>query len=152
MKLQPLVILKANLRLPFDDVGTTPFGHRMIAEVTGGTFEGERLNGVIVGPGADWGKLGNDGIGRLDVRLTLKTHDGALIYMQYVGKMEYNDKTKAAALQGKGMDLGDTYFMTQPRFETGNEDYVWLNRIVAIAEGRLIENGVEYTIFECTHD
>ena len=61
-------------------------------------------------------------------------------------------KAAAAASQGQGMELGDTYFMTQPRFETGSSDYAWLNRIVAIAEGRLVENGVEYTVFECLHD
>ena len=57
-----------------------------------------------------------------------------------------------AIQQGKGTELGDTYFMTQPRFETGSADYAWLNSVVAVAEGRLVENGVEYNVFECLHD
>jgi hypothetical protein len=31
----------------------------------------------------------------------------------------------------------DAYFMTQPRFETGDARYRWLNRVAAVGEGRL---------------
>lgn len=152
MKLQPLMTMKAGLRQPSDVVGNVPLGQRVIAEVTGGSFEGERLKGSVMTPGADWIVVSNDGIGHIDVRLTLKTDDGALIYMQYLGKLVFNDKVAEATGQGKAMQLGDTYFMTQPRFETGSADYAWLNSIVAVAEGRVIEGGVEYKVFECVHD
>jgi hypothetical protein len=143
--------LNAGLRQPSDVVGTVPLGQRMIAEVTGGSFQGERLAGTIVTPGADWVMLGAGGIGHIDVRITLKTDDDALIYMQYLGKLLFNDKINAALQAGKDTEFGDTYFMTQPRFETGSADYAWLNTVVAVAEGRLIENGVEYNVFECAH-
>jgi Protein of unknown function (DUF3237) len=42
-------------------VGRGPFGRRVVAAVDGGWVEGERINGVIVGPGADWAVLGDDG-------------------------------------------------------------------------------------------
>ena len=87
----------------------------------------------------------------MDVRITLKTHDDALIYVQYLGKLLMNDAVTAALEHGTGTDFGDTYFMTQPRFETGSGDYAWLNSVVAVAEGRLTENGVEYNVFECVH-
>ena len=66
----------------------------------------------------------------------------------------FNAKVGAALAQGTGTgtEFGDTYWMTQPRFETGSADYAWLNSVVAVAEGRLIENGVEYEVFECPHD
>ena len=36
------------------DVGKTPYGHRRIATVTGGTFEGEELRGTVLpSPGGD---------------------------------------------------------------------------------------------------
>jgi len=152
MKLQPLMNMKAGLRQPTDVVGNVPLGQRMISEVTGGTFKGERLEGTLAGPAADWVLLGADGIGHVDVRITLKTNDGALIYMQYLGKLVFNAKVGAALAQGKATEFGDTYFMTQPRFETGSPDYAWLNSVVAVAEGRLIENGVEYNVFECAND
>ena len=152
MKLLPLMTMKAGLRQPSDVVGNVPLGQRVIAEVTGGSFDGERIKGSVMTPGADWIVVSNDGIGHIDVRLTLKTDDGALIYMQYLGKLVFNDKVAEATEQGKDMQLGDTYFMTQPRFETGSADYAWLNSIVAVAEGRVIEGGVEYKVFECVHD
>ena len=34
------------------------------------------MKGELVGAGADWLLLGPDNYGRLDVRFTMKTHDG----------------------------------------------------------------------------
>ncbi len=152
MKLQPLLSMRGDLRQPAVVVGDVPMGQRMISEVVGGTFKGDRLEGTLRGPAADWVLLAANGIGHIDVRITLETHDGALIYMQYLGKLVFNAAVGAALAQGKGTEFGDTYFMTQPRFETGSPDYAWLNSVVAVAEGRLVENGVEYNVFECLHD
>ena len=124
-------------------------GQRMVAEVVGGSFEGERLSGSVLTPGADWLLMGQDGVGLVDVRLTLKTNDDALIYMQYLGKLHFNEKLMAALAEGAETQFGDTYFMTQPRFETGAENYSWLNGIVAVAEGRMTSEGVEYQVYEC---
>ena len=49
---------------------------------------------------------------------------------------------------GQETDFGDTYFMTSPRFETGDPRYQWLNRIVAVAEGRVLPNAVEYNVYQ----
>ena len=151
MKLEPLMTMKASLRQPADVVGDVPLGQRSIAEVTGGSFEGERLKGSIVTPGADWIVVGADGIGHVDVRISLKTDDDALIYMQYLGKLVFNDALLNAFATGQGTEFGDTYFMTQPRFETGHADYAWLNAVVAVAEGHVIPGGVEYQVYECRH-
>ena len=68
------------------DVGETPYGRRRIATVTGGSFEGEELKGTVLpAPGGDWLLLRRDGILMLNVRLTLKTDDGHLVYMSYEG-------------------------------------------------------------------
>lgn len=129
-------------------VGKGPSGLRAIAEVSGGSFEGERLRGNVLTPGADWVVIG-DGFGELDVRLNLLCEDGASIYMYYGGVLEQNEAA-LAALNGNGeTDYGDHYFVTQPRFECGHEGYEWLNRTVAIGEGRLFSGGVEYRVFEC---
>ena len=56
-----------------EDLGRTPLGHRRIVRVTGGTFEGPRLRG-------DWLVERADGVRQLDVRITLRTDDGALIF------------------------------------------------------------------------
>jgi hypothetical protein len=42
--------------------------------------------------------------------------------------------------------------MTQPRFETGDSRYAWLNSVVAVAEGRVLPNAVEYRVFQVVHE
>ena len=61
-------------------IGATPAGTRMIAPVAGGRLSGERLN-ASVRPGHDWLVVRADGSIAIDVRLTLDSDDGALIYL-----------------------------------------------------------------------
>ena len=147
MKLIELFTIRARLGNT-SMVGTAPSGTRAIAEVVGGSFEGERLKGEVLTPGADWVVIG-DGYGELDVRLNLKTDDGASIYMHYTGVMEQNKAVQTALGGGTETQFGDSYFVTQPRFECGHEKYVWLNRVVAVAEGRALVGSVEYRVYEC---
>ena len=42
--------------------------------------------------------------------------------------------------------------MTQPRFETGDRRYEWINLIVAVAEGRVLQNAVEYRVYQVVND
>jgi hypothetical protein len=95
--------------------------------------------------------MDSEGVGRLDVRITLETDDGARIYMQYHGIFVSNEKAATALAQGGSTAYGDTYFMTQPRFETGDARYSWLNRIVAVSEGRLVPSAAEYQVFALVH-
>jgi hypothetical protein len=87
-------------------------------------------------------------VGHLDVRATLRTDDGVNLYLQYFGVVIFNDKTNDSLAGNKDADFGDTYFVTQPRFETGDERYKWLNRIMVVAEGRILHHAVEYQMFE----
>jgi hypothetical protein len=41
--------------------------------------------------------------------------------------------------------------MTQPRYESGDARYQWLNRVIAVAEGRVVSSAVEYQTFELVH-
>ena len=148
MKLDQIMTYHADLAPP-QVIGKTAFGTRQIFEVTGGTFEGPGLGGKILTCGGDWLLTDDDGIGRLDVRATFLTDDGAHVYMQYFGIVELNEKAASALAGGGGTEYGDHYFVTQPRFETGDERYAWLNRTVAVAEGRLRPNAVEYQVYAC---
>ncbi len=151
MQLKPLMTYTATLKPPVE-VGSVPQGTRTIFDVTGGHFEGERLNGKILASGADWLLVDGQGVGRLDVRATLETDDGARIYIQYFGVLVMNEKVGEALAAGGSTDFGDTYFMTAPRLETGDERYAWLNGIVAVAEGRVLPGAVEYRVFELVND
>ena len=135
--------------LAADDVGAGPFGQRVIFNVTGGKFHGDRLNGTLVGAGADWLIVGSDGLGRLDVRATFKTDDGAFLYTQYTGLIEVTEDVQAI-LGGADIstEFGAQYFFTNPRIETGDERYQWVNKTMFISQGRVVAGpAVEYKVF-----
>jgi len=116
-------------------LGPVPTGLRLIVDILGGTFTGERLSGTVLRSGADWALLTADGFSRLDLRFTLQTQDGAAIYVQANGLLEVNDAVRLRG--GSPTEFGDQYFMTQLRFETGAPAYAWLNARLGVGEGRL---------------
>ncbi len=153
MRLEPLMNLHGELRMPPADLGATPAGRRLIVDVAGGSFDGARLRGRVLPGGGDWLLIGADGIGRLDVRITLATADGALIYVQYHGVLEVNDTVLGALTGGGETAFGQFRFFSAPRFETGDARYAWLNGIVAVGQGRVAPNHcVEYRIHEVRND
>ncbi|MCP3982929.1 MAG: DUF3237 domain-containing protein [bacterium] len=151
MKLEPLMTCHVDLKPPVQ-VGKGPHGTRTIFDVVGGTAEGARVTGRFLPSGGDWLLVDEGGVGRLDVRGTVQTDDGAHVYVHYHGVLEFNEKVTAALGAGTPTDYGDTYFMTQPRYETGDPRYAWLNRVVAVAEGRVLAGAVEYRVFHVVND
>jgi uncharacterized protein DUF3237 len=70
-----------------------PQGTRTIVQLVSGRFEGPRLKASVQMPAGDWITNRADGSYRLDVRLTLKTDDGALILVTYNGIGQTTDAT-----------------------------------------------------------
>lgn len=127
----------------------TPAGGRRIAVVEGGSFSGERLRGEILpAAGADWLLARPDGVLLMDVRVTLKTDDGAMIYMTYNGMRHGPEDVIRRLNAGEAVDPAEYYFRITPRFETGAADYAWLNRILAVGIGDRKPHGPVYEIFE----
>ena len=136
---------------PLLNVGAGPYGNRGVAEVTGGEFEGPRLRGKILSGGADWALVGPDGRARLDVRVQLVTDDGAAIYLSYYGIIDFNAKAQQALEKKTGTEFADHYWRTDPRFETGDPKYAWLNQALFVAEGRMLPDLlVEYRVYRVT--
>jgi Protein of unknown function (DUF3237) len=132
-------------------VGDGPFGNRRIREVLSGEVTGERIRGKVGTGGADWVLVGPDGHGRLDVRLTIHTHDGAHIYVQYFGVIEYTEAALAANAGQRSSEYHEHYFRTSPRLESGDPRYEWVNRTLFVARGRLHPGPVvEYEVFRVT--
>jgi hypothetical protein len=151
-RLELLMTVRIEVRRPATDVGAGPSGVRQIHDLASGSFEGPKLRGRVLPSGADWLLVGADGVGRLDVRATLETDDGAYIYVQYPGVLVMNDAVRRAVAGGMEMRFGEAYMMTQPRFETGDARYAWLNSLVAVGQGRLLPGGVEYRVYAVEND
>ena len=146
MKLIQEFTFNATLAAPMP-VGAVPIGTRMVYPVTGGTVTGERLSGTVVG-GGEWALIGPDGFLRPDVRVEVETHDGAFLYMQYTGLLEMNAAVQTATGSGGETAFEDQYFYTNPRIETGDERYSWVNTTFFIGEGRIYPgSGVEYRVW-----
>jgi hypothetical protein len=135
----------AALKPPLE-IGAGPIGTRVCYEVVGGEVIGDRLRGKVLG-GGEWALIEPDGFLRIDVRLQVETHDGAFLYVQYVGLFELNEAVGAALASGAGTDYGDQYFYTNPRIETGDTRYGWLNTTFFVGEGPILPGlGVEYRV------
>src|SRR5207245_9372589 len=110
-----------------------PQGTRTIVQVTGGRFEGPRVKASVQTPAGDWITNRADGSYRLDVRLTLKTDDGAVILVTYNGV-------------GQTTDAGASLRIA-PLFETGDSRYVWLTRLRAVGVGERAGTMVTYDLY-----
>jgi hypothetical protein len=135
------------------DIGLGPSGRRVLFGAAGGTFEGPVLRGEVLAGGGDWALFRPDGTMTLDVRLTLRTHDDALVHMTYGGRYVVPPELRSALAdpaENYQIDPARYYFRTNPLFETGAEKYRWLNDIVCVGSGYLIRDGVAYKVFQVT--
>ena len=128
-------------------VGDTPLGSRRIVYVRSGAFTGPGLKGTVLPGGGDWVLLRGDGASSLDVRITLRTEDGALIYVTYGGVSTMSPEVRARIIAGEVVDPSEYYFRTTPRFETASEKYAWLNKVVAVGVGQRTRAGVVYSVY-----
>jgi hypothetical protein len=127
-------------------IGATAAGVRRIAPVTGGRFEGERLRGTVL-PGADWVIVRPDGALLIDVRLTLKTDDGTMIYLTYQGRFTAAPADMMRFAKGEQLTPDAYSLATVAKFECGAEAYAWLNDTVAVGTGMQTRSGPIYEIF-----
>ncbi len=150
MKLLPLFEMKATVETPIE-IGPMPIGTRRVFNATGGRFEGERLRGEVLPGGGEWFLDAGDGFGQVDVRLMLRTHDGAPIYLRYGGIMDFNSVVAEKLAAGRSTEFGDNRFLTHVRMECAAPEYAWLATTIAIGEGRMHPDCVEYAIYEAAH-
>lgn len=117
----------------------------------GGYFKGERVKGTSRQPCGDWPSILPNGNFSLDVRCTIETDDGSLIFVEYGGIIDMTEAVSEKCGNGEEISGSEVYFRTQPRFRTVSEKYAWLNDIVAVGTMTALkcgENGyVKYDIY-----
>ncbi len=128
-------------------VGATPNGDRRVRLITGGRFAGPKLQGEVLPGGGDWLLLRPDGARSLDVRLTLRTEEGHLIYVISRGILHMSPEIYQRIAGGEEIDPSQYYFRTTPLFETAAAELDWLNRTVAVSVGRMTTTTVVQTVY-----
>ena len=119
---------------------------------TGGLVRGPRIKGILVPPGGDWSRVLPSGVLRLDVRLTIKTDDGALIFVSYNGVERDRPASEQKSKPEKVIGPEDVrVWMIAPTFETSAAQYAWLNETQAVGKMVEFKDGtggyVKYEIF-----
>ena len=136
---------------PRRDFGRGPVGQRVLFGAAGGTFDGVGFRGEVLPGGGDWALFRPDGVMALDVRLSLRTSDDALLHMTYGGRWVTPAHVRgdmADPLKRAHVDPAQYYFRTTPLFETGDSRYAWINDIVCVGYGYLVDGGVAYCVHQ----
>jgi len=136
--------LQATLGEPLD-LGDIAQGHRRIVPLTGGTFTGPELNGKLLpGSSADWQIVLPDGTALGDIRYTLRTYDGDLLYVKSRSVRHGSADVLARLARGEDVDATEYTFRTSIQIETAAPGLEWLNKGVFISVGARQPGGVIY--------
>jgi hypothetical protein len=123
-----------------------------IVNVPEGWAKGPRISAAIVAPSGDWIQALPSGLRRLDVRLTLRTDDGAIISINYNGVLRIDPQNADRFMKGEPLTSKDLYSSTAPTFRTSHPKYIWLTQSQAVA--KLVElkrgNHIRWDVFAVT--
>ena len=146
-RLTQIYRLEAALGEPVD-VGDVSPGRRRIVPLTGGTFSGPELNGKLLpGASADWQIVLRDGTALGDIRYTLQTDGGALLYVQSRGVRHGSPEVLERLGRGEDVDASEYTFRTSTRIETAAPELDWLNKGIFVAVGGRGPHGVIYETY-----
>ena len=127
--------LEATLGEPLD-LGELARRRRRIVPLTSGTFTGSELNGTLLpGSSADWQVILPDGTALGDIRYTLQTDGGDLLYVQSRGVRHGSPEVLARLARGEDVDATEYTFRTSTQIETAAPALDWLNKGVFISVG-----------------
>jgi hypothetical protein len=146
-RLEHIFSFTARLQNPPEAIGPVGEGLRINFYVTGGKVSGPKVKGIIRPVGGDWITIRADGVGIVDVRATIETHDHALIYLSYTGVGDLGEDGQQKFLQGIFPPKAQVRIAL--RFQSAHPAYKWLNRLqcVGIGEADLQHLEVSYDIY-----
>jgi uncharacterized protein DUF3237 len=146
-RLSKVYRLEATLGAPLD-LGDVAKGHRRIVPQTGGRFTGPEIKGTLLpGASADWQIVMPDGTSFVDIRYTLQTDDGDLLYVQSRGVRHGGAEVLARLARGEDVDASEYTFRTSTQIETAAARLDWLNKGVFISVGGRQATGVIYETY-----
>jgi len=146
-RLELVYRLDAELGPPID-VGDVAEGKRRIVPIASGTFTGPTLTGTLVpGVSADWQVVLVDGTALGDIRYTLQTDAGELLYVQSRGVRHGSAEVIARLARGEDVDASEYTFRTSTQIETAAPRLDWLNRGIFLSVGGRQARGVIYEVY-----
>lgn len=145
--LTPVYRLDATLGQPLD-LGDIAAGHRRIVPLTSGTFTGAEISGTLVpGASADWQTVLPDGTALGDIRYTLQTTGGDLLYVQSRGVRHGPAEVLARLGRGEEVDPSEYTFRAATQIETAAPELDWLNKGIFISVAGRQAAGVIYETY-----
>jgi hypothetical protein len=139
--------LEATVGEPLE-LGDLAQGRRRIVPLTGGAFTGPELNGrLLAGSSADWQLVLADGTALGDIRYTLQTDDGDLLYVQSRGVRHGSADVLARLARGEDVNASEYTFRTSTQIETAAPALDWLNKGVFISVGARQPGAVIYETY-----
>ena len=140
--------LDATLGEPLE-LGETAQGHRRIVPLTGGTFAGPLIgHGKLVpGASADWQTILPDGTAVGDIRYTLETEGGAVLYAQSRSVRHGSAEVLERLARGEEVDPSEYTFRAATEIQTSDVTLDWLNKGVFIGVAARAVAGVIYEIY-----
>ncbi len=131
-------------------IGPVAEGLRLNIYLTGGEVLGPKVKGLVRPVGADWLTIRTDGVGILDVRATIETEDGALIYSYYKGIAELGPDGYRNFLEGAPPPPEGINLRIRPNYQTAHPAYQWMNRSFCVGIGKaFLDRGeVRYDIYQ----
>jgi muconolactone delta-isomerase len=146
-RLTPVYRLEAALGEPVD-LGETVQGHRRIVPLTGGSFTGPTISGrLLPGASGDWQTVLPDGTALGDIRYTLQTDGGDVLYVQSRGVRHGSAEVLTRLARGKDVDASEYMFRTSTQITTAAADLDWLNKGVFVSVGGRQPSGVVYETY-----
>jgi len=129
-------------------LGEISGGHRRIVPLTGVTFSGPALRGELLpGASADWQIILPDGATFGDVRYTLATERGDLLYVQSRAVRHGSPEVLARLGRGEDVDANEYTFRASTKIETAAAELDWLNRNIFISVAGRQPEGVIYEVY-----
>jgi hypothetical protein len=118
-------------------IGMTSHGERRIIPITGGTFEGSKLKGIVLNGGADYQFVNKENTRtEIEAIYTIKTDDGILIHIRNVGLVFKTKEAAESIAKGESLDWNKMYFRASPKFEAPTDSkYEWMNNAIFICKG-----------------
>ncbi|WP_448639310.1 DUF3237 domain-containing protein [Geodermatophilus sp. URMC 63] len=134
-RLEHLVHVRVPLAREPEVIGETPVGFLINWPPESGTLDGPAFRATVVVGGEHQTIVRSDGIGLLSVSVTVKTHDGALIALDYSGTVDYGEGWATRLTSSRWPAVLPV--RSHIRLLTSHPQYRWLNRLDCLGVGEV---------------